>query len=80
MIRAIIVEDEKKGIENLTVKLKKYCPHVDIIAAYQTGEEAIKQIPNLEPELVFLDIRLGSMSGFDVLDKLRHIHFEIIFT
>ncbi|MEZ5038402.1 MAG: LytTR family DNA-binding domain-containing protein [Saprospiraceae bacterium] len=79
-MKAIIVEDEKKGVENLMVKLERHCPHVEIIAICYTGESAIKEIEAMEPDLVFLDIRLGSMSGFDVLDKLRHIHFELIFT
>lgn len=79
-IKAIIVEDEKEGMHNLSLKLEKNCPEVEIIGKAYTGEEAIKMIPALSPQLIFLDINLGTMSGFDVLSKLAHMHFEIIFT
>ena len=79
-INAIIVEDEPKGVEILTNKLEEYCPDVNIIAACSNGESAIKTIRELNPDLIFLDIDLGSMTGFDVLDKVGTINFEIIFT
>lgn len=79
-MKAIIVEDEKTGLDNLVFKLRDNCPGVEIIATCSTGEEAIKAIENLRPQLLFLDIRLGSMTGFDVLDRLTRIDFEIIFT
>lgn len=79
-MKAIIVEDEKKGVENILLKLGRHCPDVEIISTCYTGESAITEIKDKAPDLVFLDIQLGTMSGFDVLDQLRHIHFEIIFT
>lgn len=79
-MKAIIVEDEKTGLDNLLFKLRENCPAVEIVATCSTGEEAITAIEAYQPQLVFLDIRLGSMTGFDVLDRLSHIDFEIIFT
>lgn len=79
-MKAIIVEDEQTGVDNLTHKLRQNCPAVDIIATCKTGEEAIKTLESLQPQLVFLDINLGSMTGFDVLERLHHIDFEVIFT
>ncbi len=79
-IKAIIVEDEKEGMENIAIKISKHCPIIEIIEKCYTGESAIKAIEKRNPDLVFLDIRLGSMSGFDVLNKLPHIRFAVIFT
>lgn len=79
-IRAIIVEDEKKGMENIVLKIQKHCRAIEIIGSCFTGESAVKSIEQNKPDLVFLDVRLGTMTGFDVLSKLSHIRFEIIFT
>lgn len=79
-MKAIIVEDEQTGVENLKIKLENNCPGVDIIAICNTGEDAIVQISNLQPDLIFLDISLGSMTGFDVLARVQHVNFEVIFT
>jgi len=79
-IKAIIVEDEEQGMRNLSLKLERHCPEVEIIGKAPTGEKAVKMISQLQPQLVFLDIQLGTMSGFDVLSKLPHVHFEVIFT
>lgn len=78
-MRAIIVEDEEEGMRNLCLKLERHCPHVEIIAQCRTGEAAVRAIRNHSPDIIFLDIRLGAMSGFDVLDKVQHIPFELIF-
>ena len=79
-IKAIIVEDEKEGLNNIIHKIGKSCPNVEIIATCENGHDAVSAIDRLNPDLVFLDVRLGNMTGFDVLDRLQHIHFEVIFT
>lgn len=79
-IRTIIVEDEKEGMENLMIKINKSCPDIEVVEKCSTGAEAVKAIEKYNPDLVFLDVRLGNMTGFDVLTKLPHIHFEVIFT
>lgn len=79
-IRAIIVEDEPAGMENLRWLLQKYCPEVKIIAACESGEDAIKTIKRYFPDVVFLDIHLGDMNGFDVLESIKKLVFEVIFT
>lgn len=79
-IRAIVVEDEEGGMDNILLKIERYCPEIEIIATCHTGESAIKQIKDKRPQLVFLDIELGTMSGFDVLKNVQQIPFEVIFT
>jgi len=79
-ISAVIVEDEKPNLASLIGKLRRSCPLVSIIGQCRTGEEAVKLIHTEKPQLIFLDIKLGTMSGFDVLERLQHVSFEIIFT
>ena len=79
-LRAIIVEDEPSGMENLRWKLQNHCPGLEIIAECLSGQEAISAIRTYLPDLLFLDIMLGDMTGFDVLKAIKHPPFELIFT
>ncbi|WP_020537726.1 LytR/AlgR family response regulator transcription factor [Lewinella cohaerens] len=79
-LRAILVEDEPSGMDNLRWKLQNNCPEVEIIAECTSGKEAIRAIKMHLPDLLFLDIRLGDMSGFDVLEAIKHPTFDLIFT
>jgi len=79
-LRAILVEDEPSGMDNLRWKLQNNCPEVEIVAECSSGKEAIRAIKMHLPDLLFLDIRLGDMSGFDVLEAIKHPTFELIFT
>ncbi|MEO0723381.1 MAG: LytTR family DNA-binding domain-containing protein [Bacteroidota bacterium] len=79
-IRTILVEDEPSGMDNLRWKLQNNCPEVEIIAECTTGKDAIRAIKRHLPDLLFLDIRLGDMTGFDVLEAIKHPTFELIFT
>ena len=80
MIRAIIVDDEPLCCDTLETMLEKYCPEVELAAICHSGEEAIAAINQQKPDLVFLDIEMPRMNGFDMLQKISAINFEIIFT
>lgn len=79
-LRAILVEDEPSGMENLRWKLQTECPEIEIVAECANGKEAIRAIRRFLPDVLFLDILLGDMTGFDVLKAIRHPSFEVIFT
>ncbi len=78
-ITAIIIDDERKAILTLKDKLERFCPQIDLIAETQKPEEGITLIEKLNPQLVFLDITMPQMSGFDLLQKIETPNFEIIF-
>ncbi len=80
MIRAIIVDDEPYCCDTLETMLEKYCPEVQLVAICHSGEDAIAAIGQQKPDLVFLDIEMPRMNGFDMLQKIGAINFEIIFT
>jgi two-component system LytT family response regulator len=81
MIRTIIVDDESHARKSLTLLLEQQ-PDVEIVAEASNGIEAIRVISDLRPDLVFLDVKMPQLSGFDVLDKLIHLginNFEVVF-
>lgn len=80
MITAIIIDDEAKGRLALQQKLEAYCPEVKILAEAKDGEEAIMLIEIHKPQLIFLDIEMPRMTGFEMLTSLKEKKFHIIFT
>ncbi|HLX90296.1 MAG TPA: LytTR family DNA-binding domain-containing protein [Puia sp.] len=80
MIRALIIDDEKHCSDSLLWQLKQFCPEIEIAGVCNSGEMALQQIPALHPQLVFLDVVMPGMSGFELLEKLPTIDFDIIFT
>lgn len=73
MIRVSIVEDDRATREGY-LKLLRHAPDVVCIGAYASGKEAMRQIPNLLPDVVLMDINLGSDSGIDCAARLKHQH------
>jgi two-component system LytT family response regulator len=80
MVRVLIIDDEKHCCDNLQWQLKQYCPDVEVVGVSNTAEEGLSQIRRLEPQLVFLDVEMPGMSGFEMLEVLPDINFDIIFT
>ena len=81
MINTIIIEDELHGITNLTNLLNRYCPDIHIENTAGSIKEGLNllSVPELQPDLVFLDINLPDGLVFQLLDQLDEINFEIIF-
>lgn len=80
MIKAVIIDDEKDSIDTLKWKLENYCPDVSVIAAFETPAEGVSFLKKNSTDLLFLDIEMPMLTGFDVLEELgRDISFDIIF-
>ena len=81
MIRAVIIDDEMDSIDTLKWKLENYCSDVDVLASFNSPAEGIDYLKLNPPDLLFLDIEMPMLTGFDVLEELgRDISFDIIFT
>jgi len=65
-IRTLIVDDEPLARRNLRVLLERDA-QIEILEECRNGREAVKAIKNLTPDLIFLDIQMPEMDGFDVL-------------
>jgi len=80
MLKAIIVDDEPYCCESLSTLLERFCPEVKISAICHSGQEALTALQEIKPHLVFLDIEMPYMNGFELLERLPDIDFELIFT
>lgn len=81
MIKAVIVEDEERGLLNLKNMLARECPNVEIIGEAEKIEDALDLFndPAIKPDVAFLDIRLPDGLVFQLLNQLRPIDFEVVF-
>lgn len=80
MIRTVIIDDEIKSRKLLKNLLNTYCNNVEIVGEADSVKRAINIVKEKNPDLVFLDIVLKNETGFDILQQIEPISFEIIFT
>ena len=77
-MKALIVDDERLARLELRRLLAEH-PELEIVGEARSGEEALAMIPQLAPDLVFLDIQMPGMTGFDLLERLEDLP-QVIFT
>jgi two-component system LytT family response regulator len=80
MITAVIIDDEEISLQALGEKIKKHCPDIRILKLFSKPDNALKEMPDLKPDVVFLDIEMPKINGFTFLKKLSPVNFEVIFT
>ncbi|HQU59354.1 MAG TPA: LytTR family DNA-binding domain-containing protein [Saprospiraceae bacterium] len=79
-MKAIIVDDELYCTELLSALLAKHCPEVEVMAEYNDPQKAAEAIRTEPPDLLFLDIEMPRLNGFDLLERVKPINFQVIFT
>ena len=79
-IRSLLVDDENHSLETLAWQLKKFCPEVEVVESCNQSEKALKILREQPIDLVFLDIEMPHMNGFELLQQLGKINFDIVFT
>lgn len=79
MIKVAIVEDQKKTLDSLSVLLDG-ANGLQVIGAFSSGEEAMDEIPRIDPDVVLVDLGLPGVSGIDVIRELKNIltHTEML--
>lgn len=80
MIKAILIDDEGHCLDTLSIVLKEYCPDVQIMDRCSSARKGLEAIQKFNPDLVFLDIEMPAMNGFEMLEQFDEIPFAIIFT
>lgn len=79
MIKTVIIDDEIKARETISSMLSTYCPDVEVVDTASSVKEGVKVITKTKPDLVFLDIKMGDGTGFDLLRKLDNTNFFLVF-
>lgn len=79
MIKAIILDDEIRGSGLLQHKLQEFQEFLLVAAVFNDPQEALKQIPHIEADVLFLDVEMPFMNGFEFLEKIGQFDFEVIF-
>jgi len=79
MIRTIIIEDEQDARDHIKLLIASNCPDVEIVGEAHNVKSGIEIINKKEPKLVLMDILLPDGTGFDLLNSLENINFNIIF-
>jgi two-component system, LytTR family, response regulator len=80
MIQTFLIDDERNCTDLLRVMLEKYCPQIAVCGIYYDPEEALAQLKAQPPQLVFLDIEMPRLNGFDLLQACGGLGFRVVFT
>ena len=78
-MKAIIIDDEPDAVELLAIRLTQKCPQIEVIATCTSGVKGVAAIIELRPDVVFLDIEMPQMNGFQVLEAVEGIPFALVF-
>ncbi len=79
MVKTLLVDDELNNTTYVGELLKKHFPSVEVLAACNDAAEGLAMIEALQPQLVFMDVEMPNLTGFDILQKLEPLDFEVIF-
>lgn len=79
-MKAIIIDDEKHCSESLRFLIEEFTPEVAVIAETNEPFKGLGLITAHQPDLLFLDIEMPNMNGFELLSKVGDLRFETIFT
>lgn len=74
----IIIEDEKPARDLLRAYLEEF-EQMEILGEYDNGFEGLKAVNEMKPDVIFLDVQMPKLTGFEMLEVLEH-HPEVVFT
>lgn len=80
MIKAVLIDDEVHCLETLQMQIAEHCPGIQVVAQCRSAKTGIEAIEKLKPDVIFLDIEMPFMNGFEMLENLKSISFAVIFT
>ncbi|WP_233524406.1 LytR/AlgR family response regulator transcription factor [Mucilaginibacter conchicola] len=80
MLKAVILDDEERGSSLLNRKLKGFEGDLEVMAVFNDPYKALSKMMDLEPDVLFLDVEMPGLNGFQFLEKLGAFNFQVIFT
>jgi two-component system LytT family response regulator len=78
-LKTIIIDDEKDAVQLLSLELLKMQDRVKLIASFNSPLDAVAHLKNNEIDLLFLDIDMPNMNGFELLNQLQPFNFAVVF-
>ncbi len=78
-LKAVIIDDEQDSRTILANYLGKYCKDVEVLGFGDSVKTGIVAIEEYQPDVIFLDIEMPYGNGFDLLESIEQINFEIVF-
>src|SRR5689334_4256463 len=78
-IRTVIIDDEPDSVQLIRLNIEKHFPQLDIVGTFNSSVKAAEQIIALQPDLLFLDIEMPVINGFDLLEKIMPVEFSVVF-
>ena len=78
-LQAILIDDERSSLESLSYELNAYCPEISVVATFKDPAEGLRHLQASPPDVLFLDIEMPGMNAFELLHKLDHIAFDVVF-
>ncbi|MBE7169247.1 MAG: response regulator transcription factor [Williamsia sp.] len=80
MLKVLLVDDEERATDALRLMIQKAVPEIQQVWTCNDARKAAEMIHHLQPGLVFLDIQMPHLTGFELLQKMPNKNFKIIFT
>jgi two-component system LytT family response regulator len=80
MLKVLLIDDEERATDSLRLMIQKTIPEIQQVMVCNDSRKASDIIHSFQPGLVFLDIQMPHMTGFEVLEKMPNKNFKIIFT
>lgn len=78
-MRTLIIDDEPDNVALLALQLTRHCPQVEVVGQFTDSPAALLALRSLRPALVFLDIEMPMMNGFQLLEQLGEVSFQVVF-
>ena len=80
MIKAIIIDDEPDCVRLLSLQIKMFCPTVEVLAECTNPQEGLALLQQTPIDVLFLDIEMPQINGFQLLETLGELPFAVVFT
>lgn len=80
MLKVLLIDDEQRATDALRLMIIKTIPEIGEIMVCNDARQAAEKIHQFQPGLVFLDIQMPHLNGFELLEKIPNKNFKIIFT
>jgi len=79
-LKALVIDDEKGSIDSLLWELEQFKDEVEVVASTQSPLEGLDLLKEHDVDLLFLDIEMPRMNGFELIEKAGHVEANVVFT